>query len=312
MNAVEQRDKTGGRIGRYVVSLPERLFRSAAALSGGLIRELGDVTLPSAVRRSKTYQTMVEVALRFLIEQVGEVEGVYPSGGELASNFLLRRTAGNSIELAGILMFSASPVWVMAALADISGAGRQVVQEIAEAMKEEGLLARDAKFENVDQILDGLEQTAGWIADVCNMPPLDVAELRKEWGEFRAKAAKIPPRNLPGDLVRRRWEELKAEAAAQNRPVFELSSMMALAAISRAPDTSRRLVRVANRAARRTSQVFAVGVLDHYSQTLREIRERGYLTYWVAEFRPYLRAAAGQFSPRRRSLTDRLLRRTRS
>ena len=90
-----KRRKAVTRTARYLISLPERLFRSGAALAGGLIRQLGDVTLPAAVRRTKTYQTMVDIALRFMIEQVGQVEGVYPTGGELANNFLMRRTAGH-------------------------------------------------------------------------------------------------------------------------------------------------------------------------------------------------------------------------
>jgi hypothetical protein len=297
------------RVTRYLISLPERVVRSAAALAGGLIRELGDVTVPAAVRRTKTYQTMVEIALRFMIEQVGQVEGVYPSEGELASNFLLRRTAGHGIELAGLLAFRASPVWIMAALADISGAGRQIVQEISEALKEEGLLDRDSKFENIDQLLDGLERTTGQAADLFNAPPMDVEGLRKEWATFRQSIAKIPPRNLPSaELVRRHWDELKLEAAAQNRSVFQLSSIMAVSAISHAPETLLRLARAANRAAWRTGQLFAGSVLEHYSHTLRDIRERGYAAYWTEAFRPYLRAAAGQFSPKHRSLTDRLLR----
>src|SRR5882724_1406506 len=100
-------------IARYLVSLPERVVRSAAALAGGLVRELGDVSLPAAVRRTKTYQMMVGIALRFMIEEVGEVKGVYPAEGELASNFLMRRTAGHGIELVGLLAFRASPVWIM-------------------------------------------------------------------------------------------------------------------------------------------------------------------------------------------------------
>ncbi len=305
----KRRRKTGARIGKYLVTLPERLVRSGAALAGGLLRELGDVTLPAAVRRTKTYQTMVEIALRFMIEQLGQVKGVFPPEGELANNFILRRTAGHGLELAGLLVFSASPVWIMAALADISGAGRQIVQEIAETMKEEGLLQRDAKFENIDQILDGLEHTAGWAAEFCNTPPMDVEGLRREWNTFRTSVAKIPPRNLPSAaLIRRHWEELKAEAASQHRPVFELSTMMALAAVARAPDTLLRLARAANRAVWRTGQSFATGVLDHYSLTLREIGERGYAAYWAEAFRPYLLAAARQFSPKHRSLTSRWLR----
>jgi len=250
----------------------------------------------------------VDIALRFMIEQVGQVEGVYPSEGELASNFLLRRTAGHGIELAGFLAFRASPVWIMAALADVSGAGRQIVNEIAEALKQEGVLAKDAKFENIDQLLEGLEQTAGQVADVCNAPPLDVAGLRKEWEAFRESASKIPPRHLPSAaLLRRHWAQLRDEAAAQNRPVFELSSMMAIAAVSRVPVTLVKIGRAANRAAWRTGQTLGASVLDHYSNTVREIHERGYAEYWSQEFRPYLHAAATQFSPKHRSLTGRLL-----
>src|ERR1017187_3973908 len=44
------------RTARYLISLPERLFRSGAALAGGLIRQLGDVTLPAAVAPPKPYR----------------------------------------------------------------------------------------------------------------------------------------------------------------------------------------------------------------------------------------------------------------
>jgi len=64
------------------------------------------------------------------------------------------------------------------------------------------------------------------------------------------------------------------------------------------------VVRVRNA---RTGQVFAAALLDHYRQTLSEIRDTGYLTYAGRQFRPYLRAAAGQFSPKRRTITQRLI-----
>ena len=300
----------GDGVAGYLLSVPERVLRSVTAIAAGLIRELGDVALPAALRRTKLYHSLVDGTLRFLIEQVGEVEGAYPAEGKLAEDFAIRRAAGNGIEWIGILTFRASPVWVMAALADLSGAGRQLIQEIADALKQEGLLEPETRFENVDQILDGLEKSAGRVADAINTPPLDVAGLRQEWAEIRREVAAIPPRNLPSaDLLRRNWEGLKTEAAAQQRSVFELSSLMALAAIGRLPENLRWLSRCARSAARRTGQVFAGALLDHYAATLREIREIGYLPYWTREFRPYLRAAAGHFSPRRSSLTGRLTRR---
>jgi len=292
----------------YLLSLPERVLRSASALSAGLVREIGNVTLPRGVRRTKLYQTMVESTLRFLVEQVGQVDGVYPDEGKLAENFLLKRTLGDGIDLAGVVAFHASPVWVFAALADISGAGRQLIDEISSSLKDEGLLDRNTRFENVDQILDGLERTAGQLATSIRFPPLDIVGLRKEWSALKASARTIPPRSLPSPgLVREQWEDLKREAAGQRRTVLELSSLMALSTVRAVPGNLLWLSRCARTATFRTGQFFAEGLLDHYRTTLREIRDTGYLAYWTREFRPYLRAAAGQFSPAHRSLTERLL-----
>jgi hypothetical protein len=295
--------------GRYLLSLPERVVRSAAALAAGLAREIGNVTLPLRVRRTRLYQTMVETTLRFLIEQVGQVEGAYPAEGKLAENFLLQRTVGDGIDLAGMVAFHASPVWVLAALADISGAGRQLLEEITASLKEDGLLERGAEFENVDQILDGLERTAGQLATLLRFPPLDIPGLRQEWKNLQEAARTIPPRNLPSsDLVRGQWEALRQEAARQQRSVFEMSSLITLAAVRAMPENLLWLSRCAGSVTLRTGQLLAEGLLEHYRTTLAEIHSAGYVGYWTREFRPYLRAAARQFSATHLSLTERLLR----
>ena len=101
----------------YLLSVPERILRATLGLGAGVVRELGDVGLPDAVRRSQLYQNVVDATLRFLIEQVGGAEGVYNAEQTLPDNFLARRTAGNAVEVLGIVAFRASPVWVLAALA---------------------------------------------------------------------------------------------------------------------------------------------------------------------------------------------------
>ena len=94
----------------FLLSLPERGLRSATALAGGLLREVGEVAIPQTIRRSQLYGNLVEATLRFLIEQVGQVKGAYPGGEKLSEDFLVRRAAGNGIELIGILTFRASPI----------------------------------------------------------------------------------------------------------------------------------------------------------------------------------------------------------
>src|SRR5512138_2979601 len=92
---------------RYVASLPERIVRSASALTAGVVHEVASVTLPLGLRRGRLYRNLVDVPLQFLIEDVGQVAREVPQDAELGENFLLRRAAGNGIEIMGILAFRA-------------------------------------------------------------------------------------------------------------------------------------------------------------------------------------------------------------
>ena len=101
------------------MSLPERFLRATVGLGAGAVREVGELALPEGVRRGQLYQNLVDATLRYLIEQVGSVEGRYDGAAELPDRFLARRAAGNAVEVLGIIAFRASPVWVLAALADL-------------------------------------------------------------------------------------------------------------------------------------------------------------------------------------------------
>jgi hypothetical protein len=291
---------------RYLLSLPERLIRSVVGVGAGLAREVGVVVLPAAFRRTRLYENLVDATLRFLIEQVGGVEGVYAGEEKLADDFLARRAAGNVVEVLGIVAFRASPVWVLAAVADVCGAGRQLIPEIATALKEKGLLDAGSEFSSVDQVLEGLERTSARMAATINAPPLDVAALRAEWNALREDARAIPPANLPSmDAVGGLWNALKDESARQGTTVFETSSMLAIAAAGRVPEGVRWLSASAQLAAARTGSIFAGALLDHYRQTLDDLRAQGFSAYAARHVRPYLRAAAGQFAPGRPTLTER-------
>lgn len=292
----------------YLLSLPERLIRSALGLGAGIAREVGEVALPDGVRHSQLYRNLVAATLRYLIEHVGGVEGVYRSAETLPEHFLARRAAGNAIEVLGIVAFRASPVWILAALSDLSGMGRHLIPEITDALKAQGLLEQETSFTTVDDMLDGLERTSSRLAATINTPPLDVAGLRREWQAIREEVRGLAPACLPsGDAIRSLWTALESESVRQNRSVFETSSVMAVAAARALPDGVRWLSASARVGATRSGQVLASALLDHYQETLGEIRQTGYLAYAGRQLRPYARAAVAQFSPRRRTLTQRLL-----
>ena len=251
------------KVGSYIASIPERLVRSITGLTAGALREIGDVVLPPRVRRSRLYDSIVDSTLRFLIEQVGQIETANNSV-PLPGDFLMRRTAGNVFELAGIAAFRASPVWVLAALSDLAGASKELIAEISDALQKDGLLPPGRSFGSVSELLDGLESTAAKLAETVNTPPLDVAGLREEWDKLQAEASRLPRAALPD--VRRlydQWRELN-EAARQGRSVLELSSVMAIAAVRSLPENARWLSRAARSGGLRTGEVLARGLLDDY------------------------------------------------
>ncbi len=293
---------------RYAASLPERVVRSASALTAGTVRELAVVALPVGFRRGRLYRNLVDVTLQFLVENVGGVQSAQPSETKLSEDFLLRRTAGNGIELMGLIAFRASPVWVLAALADISGFGRSLIPEIAASLKQENLLSPDASITTMEQLLEGLERSSAQLAETVNAPPLDVAGLRQEWGKIAAEARRLPTPQLPSAAsVRELWRELRATAEREQRSVFEVSSLLAVAAVNELPERARALSKTAGIVLRHGGNALSAPLLEHYRQSLAELRTTGFLQYGARQLKPYAHAALGVFSPERETLTDKLL-----
>ena len=181
----------------------------------------------------------------------------------------------------GIVAFRASPVWVLAALADLCGMGRHLIPEVADALKAQHLLEEGAEFTTIDQTAGrpGAAPRPAQRATI-NTPPLDVAGLREEWDAIREEARGLPRASLPSR------ETISTHVGAaeggsrdgRNRSVFETSSAMAVSA-ARPSGGVRWLSASARVGATRTGHIFAAALLDHYGQTLSEIQQVGYLAY---------------------------------
>jgi hypothetical protein len=121
----------------------------------------------------------------------------------------------------------------------------------------------------------------------------------------------LAPTALPSrETVTGLWTQLQDEAARQQRSVFETSSMLAVSAVKTLPDNARWLSASALIGASKTGQIVAGALLDHYRTTLDDIRQVGFATFAARQLGPYVRAAVGQFSPERVTLTERFLERT--
>jgi hypothetical protein len=292
----------------YALSLPERAVRSLSALSGGFLREMSQLALPAKVRDAALYRVTAGIGLRFMIEQLGDVNGIYPPEDPLAREFVRRYAVGSSLEMVSIATFFLSPVWVLAALGDVTHAGNAIFSQIGDALKAEGLLEPDAQLETMGQLLDGLERTSTHLALTVNMPPLDVAGLRREWEQLRQNLATLPPAHLPNAAeVERAWSNLQNTARDVHRSVFSVSAAMGMSALSSVPSHLQWLSRSAYVAARTTGMVVGGAFLKHYAAASKELTTTGFAAYCATHARPYLVAAIRNFLPQKQSWTERML-----
>src|SRR5918997_5931995 len=271
----------------YLVSLPERTTRAGAALTGGLVYEASEVVLPLAVRRSKLYQAIVGRLLRIIIELVGGVDGVYPGQEMPARELLVRKTAGNAVELSSFLAVGWSPLWLLAGASDLVGGTKAYLRALATELRDAGVLAEDAEVASFDELLSALEGTSGVLADAVDVPPLNVPSVRASWRELQRQSAELP--DVAG--LERIFAELQLAARQENRSLLEISSLVGLGAV-------RAGVKLGN-----------VHIFDYYRLALRTILEEGLLSFLRRTSTPYLVRAGSHFDPRSSTYSERLLRR---
>jgi hypothetical protein len=273
----------------YLASLPERAVRAAAAGVGGLVYETSEVALPSFVRRSKLYEATVGRMIRIVVEMVGGVAGVFGKEAMPVGELMTRKLAGNALELAGFLALGWSPVWLLAAAADVSNGTRAYLRVLVDELKQTGALSADADVASVEQLLDALEQTSGKAADAIDVPPLNVPELRRSLAELQAHANDLPPAEGLASL----YADLRAVAQREGRSLLSVSSAVASGAVQAGV------------------QLGTAHVFDYYREALGAIQREGFPSYLRRISRPYAEAAVRHLDPKHSTFTERWLQRRR-
>ena len=271
----------------YLASLPERTARAGAALTGGLVYETGEVLLPLAVRQSRLYQAIVGRLLRITIELVGGVEGVYPTEEMRVRELLVRKTAGNAIELSSFLAVGWSPVWLLAGASDLIGGTKVYLRVLATELQDTGVLSAEEDVASFEELLTALEGTSGVLADTVDVPPLNVSSVRTSWQELRRQVADLPD----ADDLEKIFSDLRLAARQEDRSILEISSMVALGAVHAG-------VRLGD-----------AHIFDYYRSALPTIVEEGLVSFLRRVSIPYLMRARSHFDPGSSTYSERLLRR---
>lgn len=278
------------RVTRYSLTLPERLVRALAASAGGSAHEGGQLLLPRFVRRSRFYEVTAGNALRIAIELVGGVENgeaAKTDTGEpaapTAGRLVVKKAAGNVVELGSIAAFGFSPLWLLAAASDILNGSRVYLRTLEQELATAGYLAPGVEFDSVDQLLSALQGATGVTASTIDTPPIEIAELRTSIAELRADAASLPkPAELAG-----LFNGLVRSARLEGRSLLQVSTGVGLAFVTSA------------------KQVSSGHVVAPYREDWRPLRSEGFGAYAARVSRPYRSAVAGHFRPESNTWTER-------
>ncbi|HEU5249883.1 MAG TPA: aconitase family protein, partial [Thermoanaerobaculia bacterium] len=275
----------------YVLALPERVVRAVAAVTGGAVHETAQIVLPRLVRKSRLYEATAKNLLRITVELVGGVERPAEDvAGEFEQSpkkLAIRKAGGNVVELGSIFAFGFSPLWLLAAAADVTRGTRVYLDALVSELKGAGVLAEHLELHSVDDLLAALEGASGTTARLIDIPPLELAALKQSLAALREDASGLPS---PEELAAA-YRGLVAEADREGRSLLEVSVGVGIAFFNSARKVGRQ------------------HVLDPYTEDLQPVRDEGFAAYAWRVSKPYARAVARHFDPRRTSLTERGLER---
>jgi len=290
----------------YALSLPERYVRGLSALVGGIFKETTDILIPEFVKDTTSYNIFVGNILRFTVENIGGVQGVYDDEG-LEGEFATRKLIGNTIEGVGIATIHLSPLWFFAFFSDTVKGGQAYLERLHEEMVEKGYIDSETSAESFTTLFEGLERTTTSFAQNIDTPPLTKDEVISNIQEIRDSIADLLSKS--GDVASNTMTEASKvlqdfmdTATDEGQSLLELGGLMTLQTTNRIKQLGGLSVSAPNVA----GKMLYENILGYYSDTLTEIHERGYASVASDAVEPYGKAIIDQFSTEKSTWTERL------
>lgn len=292
-----------GRTLLYSLSLPERAVRSSIGLAAGAAREAAAFLVPQAFQDAKTYEIIVGNSLKFLAEDIGGAKSAAANQGT-TSDYLARKAVGNFVELAGLSTLHVSPLWILAVASDVAYGTRSYLTELAQELKQQGLIDETSTICRAEDVLEALRRTSGTAAGLFDTPPLSVDELRRSLEETRAAAQSADlTALLPEAELGRYWREMREISQREGVSLLGVSGALTLHSLDKLKTVSQGAltgIRVAGGLLNRL-------VLGHYVQSLRDVQERGFYQTVRESYAPYVAAVWSNFSIDKESWTEQIV-----
>lgn len=272
----------------YTLSLPERAVRGTVGLAAGGLREASELLVPKAFQDARTYQIMVRNSLQFLVTQVGGIQTAPAAGAADPTgdaDYLARKAVGNFVDLAGLMTFQLSPVWLLAVASDVAYGGKAFLRELADELRRKGLIAADSTIDSTNDVLDALQQGAGRAAQMFDTPPLSVDQLRDSLRTTREAVQRAEfTRLLPRAEMERFWQQMRTIASRDGVGLMEVSGALTMHALTSAGQVAQG----AATGARVGLELLDRHVIGHYQDALQRLVDKGVYATVRDCWEPYL------------------------
>jgi hypothetical protein len=289
----------------FGTSVPERLLRSTSAMIGGVLKESSELLVPQAFRTSKSYSIFVQQMLDFMTHDVGGVDR--PEGEVSATdveNYVARKAVGNFIELAGLATLHLSPLTLLAVVSDIAYGSQTYLAELAVELKREGVIPEDSTIDHASDLLDAVRAASGVTAQAFDLPPTSIDGLRETIRQTQEAVGRLDPTVIfPQAEMDRIWLELQEISRKEGVSLLGVGGAVTLLAADRFAG----LGAGALSAVRVAGNLVDAKVLQHYSDSLSQIHDKGFYQSLADVSGPYLEAVWDNFSMEKTTITQEVL-----
>jgi hypothetical protein len=282
----------------YMLSLPERAIRSAAALIGGTSLLLTEMLLPDVLRETTTYRITIGDLQKFLITRLAQVPPAEQALQERMSDaYLRKKVVGGTMEAIGLLTMRFSPVWVFAIAGDAAGGSKVFLHRLVDNLKENAVIDQESDPGNLVELLDAVQASSYGSAKAIDTPPLSQEELAAVADDLTSRYGKMFSSGQPFLLqFESIWERMERVAFEQDLSFEQLSGLMATNASS--------LGKTGLAVSQTGAELFGEKVLNSYRRTLDEISRQGISGYVNRSMLPFLEAAVSHFDPDKSTWTE--------
>jgi hypothetical protein len=294
------------RVFNYSASLPERTFRSASALAGGLVRESANWLVPSAFRNSKSYSIFVQQMLNFVVNDIGGVKRPQTLNPERDQQevVLARKTVGNLLDMTALATFHISPLTVLAIFSDVAYGSKIYLEQLSSRLKEKGIIDQQSTIDSASSLLQALQSASGKAAGVFDQPPISLDGLRKSIQEIQNSISEVDPSLLlPKSEIEQLWRQIELAAKEQNASLWDVSATISVVALNQIQATSQGSIV----GLEIVGNLFQQHIIQHYWDGLRAIERQGLIPTLSSASQPYLEAVWSNFTIHGKTWTEQLL-----